>query len=80
MSTVESLGKTQTIRIGEPSNREVDNYSREIAITHEGTIIPLLGSSDETERRLDLANQKRLLDKLHAKISSQIIIEHVRRL
>ena len=49
MSTVESLGKTQTIRIGEPSDREVDNYSSKIAIIHEGTIIPLLGSSDETD-------------------------------
>ena len=49
MSTVESLGITQTIRIGEPSDREVDNYSRKIAIIHEGTTIPLLGRSDETD-------------------------------
>ena len=49
MSTVESLGITQTIRIGEPSDREVDNYSRKIAIIHEGTTIPLLGSSDKTD-------------------------------
>ena len=43
MSTVENLGKTQTIRIGETSGKEVDNYSKRIAIIHNGRTIPLLG-------------------------------------
>ena len=43
MSTVENLGKTQTIRIGEASEKLVDNYSKRIAIIHNRKTIPLLG-------------------------------------
>ena len=46
MSTVENLGKTQTIRIGEPSDEEVNNYSKRIAIIHNGKTIPLLGETN----------------------------------
>jgi len=43
MSVIENLGNTKTIRIGEASDREVDNYSRKIAVVHNGKTIPILG-------------------------------------
>ena len=66
MSTVENLGNTETIRIGETSNQEVDNYSRKIAIVHNGETIPLLGkegSYDEAGRHeIAGANQHTAID------------------
>ena len=66
MSTVENLGNTKTIRIGETSNQEVDNYSRKIAIVHSGETIPLLGkegSYDEAGRHeIAGANQHTAID------------------
>ena len=66
MSTVENLGNTKTIRIGETSNQEVDNYSRKIAIVHNGKTIPLLGkegSYDEAGRHeIAGANQHTAID------------------
>ena len=57
MSIVENLGKTTTIRIGEASDREADNYSRKIAIVHNGRTIPILGreGSYEEEGRHEVA-------------------------
>ena len=40
MSTVENLGNTKTIRIGEASDQEVDNYSRKIAVIYNGETVP----------------------------------------
>ena len=66
MSTVENLGNTKTIRIGEASDQEVDNYSRKIAIIHNGGTIPLLGkegSHEETGRHeIAGANQHTAID------------------
>ena len=66
MSTVENLGNTKTIRIGEESDQEVDNYSRKIAIIHNGGTIPLLGkegSHEETGRHeIAGANQHTAID------------------
>ena len=53
MSTVENLGNTKTIRIGEASDQEVDNYSRKIAVIYNGETVPILGregSYDEEGR------------------------------
>ena len=57
MSTVENLGNTKTIRIGEASDREVDNYSRKIAIIHKNKTIPILGKegSYNEEGRYEIA-------------------------
>ena len=66
MSTVENLGNTKTIRIGEASDKEVDNYSRKIAVVHDGETIPLIGkegSYDETGRHeIAGANQHTAID------------------
>ena len=57
MSVVKNLGNTKTIRIGEASNREVDNYSRKIAIIHNNKTIPILGKegSYDKEGRHEIA-------------------------
>ena len=66
MSTVENLGNTKTIRIGEASAQEVDNFSRKIAVVHNGETIPLLGregSYDEAGRHeIAGANQHTAID------------------
>ena len=43
MSTIENLGNTKTIRIGEMSSEEVFNNSQKVGIIHNERIIPLLG-------------------------------------
>ena len=57
MSTVENLGNTKTIRIGKASDKEVDNYSRKIAVVHNSEKIPLLGreGSYDEEGRHEIA-------------------------
>ena len=66
MSTVENLGNTKTIRIGEASDQEVDNYSKKIAVVHNGETIPILGregSYDEAGRHeIAGANQHTAID------------------
>ena len=66
MSIVENLGNTTTIRIGEASDQEVDNYSRKIAVIHNGETIAILGREgnyDETGRHeIAGANQHTAVD------------------
>ena len=61
MSVVENLGNTETIRIGEASDREVDNYSRPIAVIHEGSTIPLLGGAmGDEDGRVEIAGANKM--------------------
>jgi len=66
MSTVENLGNTKTVRIGETSEGEVFNYSRKIAIIHNGNTIPLLGKTgeydEEGRHEITGANQHTAVD------------------
>ena len=57
MSTVENLGKTKTVRFGKSSDQEVDNYSRKIAVIHNGKKIRILGKkkSHDAEGRYEIA-------------------------
>ena len=66
MSTIENLGNTTTVRIGEPSDQEVDNYSRKIAVIYEGGVIPLLGEigayDEEGRHEIAGANKHTVID------------------
>ena len=57
MSTVENLGNTKTIRFGESSDQEVNNYSKKIAVIHNGETIPILGreGSYDEEGKYEIA-------------------------
>ncbi len=61
-SVVENLGNTETIRIGLSSNNEVDNFSRKIAVIHEGSTIPLLGEigAYDEDGRVEIAGANKM--------------------
>ena len=57
MSTVENLGNTKTIRIGEASDQEVDNYSKKLLLFTMARRSPSSGEKGATTRQAGMKSQ-----------------------